>query len=128
MSINRATLLGRLTKDVELKYGASGNAYASFGLATSESWTKDGEKQEKVEFHNIKVFGKLAELCSQYIGKGRQIFLEGQIQYDSYEKDGQKKYITNIVARNIQFLGGKSEKSQAVKTVDAAAMHDEIPF
>ena len=110
MSINKVMLIGRLGQDPELKYTPSGSAVANFSLATSESWNdKSGQKQERTEWHRIVVWGKLAELCNQYLAKGRQAFVEGSLQTRSWEdQQGNKKYTTEIVARNIQFLGGQA--------------------
>lgn len=107
--INQATILGRATKAPELKHTPSGHAVASFSVATSKK-IKD---QEKTEFHNIVVWGKLAELCAKYIKKGDWTFLQGEIQTESYEKDGQKRYSTKINAQNVQFLGQKSNQDGA---------------
>ncbi|MCP4914314.1 MAG: single-stranded DNA-binding protein [Oligoflexia bacterium] len=110
MSINKVILIGRLGQDPELKYTPGGTAVANFSVATSESWAdKSGQKQEKTEWHRIVVWGKLAELCNQYLAKGRQAFIEGSLQTRSWEdQQGQKKYTTEIVAKNIQFLGGQA--------------------
>jgi single-strand DNA-binding protein len=81
-------------------------------VATSKTWTKDGEKQEKTSWHRIVVWGKLAELCNQYLEKGSQCFIEGEIDYQSWEDDqGAKHYATDIVAHTVQFLGGKNESN-----------------
>ena len=108
MSVNRVTILGRLGQDTELKYTPSGSAVCNFSVATSESWTdKSGQKQEKTEWHRIVVWGKLAELCNQYLGKGKQCYIEGKLQTRSWDdKDGQKRYTTEILANTVQFLGG----------------------
>ncbi|EPZ49902.1 single-stranded DNA-binding protein [Halobacteriovorax sp. GFR7] len=108
MSVNKVILVGRLGQDPELKYTPSGMAVCNFSLATGESWTdKNGQKQERTEWHRVVVWGKLAELCGQYLAKGRQAYLEGQLQTRSWEdKDGNKRYTTEINARTVQFLGG----------------------
>lgn len=110
MSVNKVIILGRLGQDPELKYTPSGAAVCNFSLATSESWTdKAGQKQEKTEWHRIVVWGKLAELCNQYLAKGRQAFVEGKMQTRSWDdKDGQKKYTTEIMASTVQFIGGQA--------------------
>lgn len=110
MSVNKVILLGRLGQDPELKYTPSGMAVCNFTLATGESWTdKNGQKQEKTEWHRVVVWGKLAELCGQYLAKGRQAFLEGSVQTRSWDaKDGTKRYTTEINAKTVQFLGGAS--------------------
>lgn len=114
MSINKVMLIGRLGQDPELKYTPSGSAVCNFSLATSESWTdKSGQKQEKTEWHRVVVWGKLAELCNQYLAKGRQAFIEGSLQTRQWDdKQGQKRYTTEINAKNVQFLGGQAGASQ----------------
>ena len=109
MSMNKVMLLGRLGQDPELKYTPSGTAVCNFSLATSDQWTdKSGQRQEKTEWHRIVVFGKLAELCNQYLSKGRQALVEGSLQTRSWEgEDGKKRYMTEIVGRNVQFIGGQ---------------------
>jgi single-strand DNA-binding protein len=110
MSVNKVILLGRLGQDPELKYTPGGSPVCNFSVATTESWTdKSGQKQEKTEWHRIVVWGKLAELCNQYLSKGRQAFLEGRLQTRSWDdKDGNKKYTTEILASTVQFIGGPS--------------------
>ena len=112
MSVNKVILLGRLGQEPELKYTPSGSAVCSFSLATSENWTdKSGQKQEKTEWHRIVVWGKLGELCNQYLAKGRQVYLEGKLQTRSWDdKTGQKRYTTEINAITIQFIGAQGEK------------------
>lgn len=106
--------MGRLGQNPEVKYTQSGQAVANFSLATSENWTdKAGQKQEKTEWHRIVVWGKLAELCNQYLAKGRQAYIEGRIQTRQWQdKDGQTKYTTEILAQTIQFLGGQTQGQQ----------------
>lgn len=110
MSINKVMLIGRLGQDPELKYTPSGAAVCNFSLATTESWAdKNGQKQERTEWHRVVVWGKLAELCNQYLAKGRQAFVEGSLQTRSWDaKDGTKRYTTEINAKSVQFLGGAS--------------------
>lgn len=107
--VNKVIIVGNLGKDPEVK--AAGNTtVANFSLATSENYTdKAGAKQEKTEWHRIVAWGKLAELAGQYLKKGRQVYVEGKLQTREWEKDGQKKYTTEVVASNITFLGGKQE-------------------
>jgi single-strand DNA-binding protein len=108
MSVNKVIILGRLGQDPELKYTPGGMAVCNFTVATSESWAdKAGQKQERTEWHRIVVWGKLAELCNQYLTKGRQAFIEGSLQTRSWDdKSGQKRYTTEIVAKTVQFIGG----------------------
>jgi len=113
MSVNRCTLVGNLGKDPELRYTPSGDAVATFSIATSERFkSKDGKQQEKTEWHNIVVWRQLAEICGKYLAKGKMVYIEGKIQTRSYEKDGQTRYVTEIVADQMQMLGGKPEGSQ----------------
>ena len=107
--INKVILIGNLGKDPEVRFTPGGQAVANFNIATSESWTdkNSGQKQERTEWHRIVVWGKLAELCGEYLKKGRQCYVEGRLQTREWtDKEGQKKYTTEIVANTVQFLGG----------------------
>ena len=110
MSVNKAILIGNLGKDPELKYTQSGKAVASFSLATTERWTsQDGQKQEQTVWHNIVAWGRTGELAKEYLAKGRQVYIEGRINNRSYDdKEGNKKYITEVVANQILILDKKS--------------------
>lgn len=107
MSINKVILVGNLGKDPELRYTPSGAAVANFTLATSERFKdKSGEWQEKTEWHNIVAWRQLAEICGKYLHKGKQVYIEGKIQTRSYDdRDGNKRYTTEIVADQMQMLG-----------------------
>ena len=108
--INKAILVGRLGSDPEVRYTPSGVAVANFNIATSEEWKdKDtGEKKERTEWHRIVAWSKLGEICGEYLSKGRQVYVEGRIQTRSWEdRDGNKRYTTEIVASDVQFLGGR---------------------
>lgn len=111
MSVNKVQLLGRLGQDPELKYTPGGPAVCNFTLATSESWTdKSGKKQEKTEWHRVVVWGKLAELCNMYLSKGRQAYVEGRLKTRGWDdKQGNKRYTTEINAKEVQFLDSKNE-------------------
>ncbi len=107
--INKVILIGNLGKDPEVRFTPGGQAVANFNIATSESWNdkNTGQKQERTEWHRIVVWGKLAELCGEYLKKGRQCYVEGRLQTREWtDKEGQKKYTTEIVANTVQFLGG----------------------
>lgn len=117
--INKVLLIGNLGDDPEIKYTTSGSAVANFKIATSERWKdKDGNKQERTEWHRIVAFGRLAEICAEYLTKGKQVYIEGRIQTRQWDdKDGNKRYTTEIVANEMQMLGGKGaqvEKSENV--------------
>ena len=124
MSVNKVILLGRLGQDPELKYTPSGAAVCNFSLATSETWTdkNSGQKNEKTEWHRVVVWGKLAELCNQYLAKGRQAFVEGRLQTRAWDdKSGQKRYTTEINAATVQFIGGQAQAGQTNQTNNQGA-------
>jgi single-strand DNA-binding protein len=112
--VNKVILIGNLGKDPEVRFTPSGAAVANFNIATNESWTdKSGQKQEKTEWHRIVVWGKLAELCGEYLKKGRQAYVEGRLQTREWtDKEGKKNYTTEIVAQTVQFLGGGPGRSE----------------
>src|SRR2546422_6502336 len=107
-SVNKVILVGNLGKDPEVRFTPSGRAVAKFSLATTDSWMdQESGRQERTEWHNIVVWGKQAENCGQYLAKGRQVYIEGAIRSRSYDdKEGNKRYITEVVAQRVQFLGG----------------------
>lgn len=108
--LNKVMLIGHLGKDPELKYTPGGAAVASFSLATNESYKdKEGNQQEKTEWHRLVVWNKQAEIAAEYLKKGQQVFVEGKLQTRSWEKDGQKHYMTEVVVLNFQMLGRKGE-------------------
>jgi single-strand DNA-binding protein len=109
--INKVILVGNLGKDPELSYLPSGQSVAKFSLATSRSYKdKNGEMKEETEWHNVVAWGKLGEICAQYLTKGRQAYVEGRIQSRTWEgRDGQKRTSVDIVANDIQMLGGRGE-------------------
>jgi len=110
MSVNKVILVGNLGKDPEIRFTGSGSGVCKFPIATSERWRdkESGEMKERTEWHNITVWGKQGEQCNQYLSKGRQVYIEGGIRTTSYDdKQGQKRYFTEIVAQRVQFLGGQ---------------------
>jgi single-strand DNA-binding protein len=129
MSVNKAILVGNLGKDPELRYTPSGKAVASFSLATSERWTgQDGQKQESTTWHNIVVWGRQAETAKEYLAKGRQVYIEGRISNRSYDdKDGNKRYISEVVALNIQFLSGRDDQRPAAEPSEKPDMSPPPP-
>ena len=122
-SLNKTFLIGNLTRDVELRYIPSGAPVANFGLAVNRAYTNsDGEKVEEVCFIDIVAWKRLAEVASEYLSKGRSVFVEGRLQMDSWEEeDGKKRSKLKVVAQNIQFLGGA--KADSEEETD-----DDIPF
>jgi len=117
--INKVIIVGNLGKDPEIKYTASGAAIANITVATSESWNdkQTGEKVEKTEWHRVVAFQRLAEIMGEYLKKGSQVYIEGKLQTRKWQdQNGQDKYTTEIVADNMQMLGGKTEsKTEADK-------------
>lgn len=109
--INKVILVGNLGNDPEVRYSQSGTAMTSISVATSESW-KDktsGEQQERTEWHRVKFFGRLAEIAGEYLKKGSQVYIEGKLRTDKYtDKAGVEKYSTDIIADEMQMLGGKT--------------------
>jgi single-strand DNA-binding protein len=133
--INKVILVGRLGKDPEVRSTPSGVTVAKFSLATDEKFTdKSGEKQERTEWHNIKALGRLGEICGQYLRKGKLVYIEGAIHYDQYEKDGQKRYWTEIVAREMKMLesrgdgGGGGGYDGPSQSPDNGPSDDDVPF
>ncbi len=114
-SLNKVILIGNLGKDPEIRYTQQGEPIANFSLATSERWTdKSGQKQEKTEWHRVEVFGKTAQIVRDYLTKGRQVYLEGQIRYEEWtDKDGNKRNTTRIrvsgPGSRLVLLGGRGE-------------------
>ena len=111
--INKVILVGNLGADPETRYTPSGTAITSIRIATSESW-KDkttGEQQERTEWHRVKFFGRLAEIAGEYLKKGSQVYVEGKLRTDEYEKDGIKRYSTDVIADEMQMLGSRGGAS-----------------
>lgn len=108
-SLNKAILIGRLGADPEVRYTSNGNPVANFRMATSETWNdKQGQRQERTEWHRIVAWGKLGELCGQYLAKGRLVCVEGRLQTRQWEdRDGNKRQTTEIQAKDVQFLDSK---------------------
>ncbi|HET6633144.1 MAG TPA: single-stranded DNA-binding protein [Rhodanobacteraceae bacterium] len=149
--VNKVILIGNLGADPESRSTTSGGQIVTFSLATTDSWNdkQSGEKRERTEWHRIKAFGRLGEICAQYLSKGQQVYIEGRIQTDKFTgKDGVEKYFTDIIANDMQMLGGRGEgggsrgssgggydrPQQRPANAPAAAMpaddmpEDDIPF
>jgi len=130
-SLNRVLLIGNLGADPDLSYTPSGTAKATMRLATHEHWTnKDGTKGERTEWHRIIAWGRLAEVMGEYATKGRQLFVEGRLQTRSWDdKDGNKRWTTEIVATNIQLLSAPNNKKKVSQEVEAPGEpDDDMPF
>ena len=124
--MNRVMLIGRLGKDPEFRYTPSGTAVAKFTLATNRR-KRNGEDQPP-DWHRVTVWSKLAEICAQYLTKGKQVMIEGRIEYGSYNKDGVKHYTTDIIAENLEMLGRQGESESREPTRPAGMQEEDIPF
>jgi len=108
--VNKVILVGNLGNDPDVKYTQGGMAITTLSLATTSARKdKDGQQVEKTEWHRVKLFGKLGEIAGEYLKKGRQVYIEGRIEYGEYEKDGVKRYTTDIIGDEMQMLGGGAE-------------------
>ena len=133
--VNKVILVGNLGKDPELRYTPSGQAVATFSLATGRKWKdKEGQMQDQTDWHNIVTWGRQAEIAKEYLKKGSPIFIEGRIQYRTYnDRDGNKRYITEIVAQSLQMLGRKGaetapEVPEEIDVETPPAADEDIPF
>ncbi len=146
--INKVILVGRLGKDPEVRSTPSGQTVAEFTMATDEKYTdKSGNKVERTEWHNIQAWGRLGEICGQYLRKGKLIYIEGRIQTDSWDdkETGQKRYKTRITANEMKMLGGKGDgdsggseggssygnrqrSNEPAKVADGGDDDDNVPF
>tara|TARA_A100001037_G_C15108761_1_gene617850 strand:+ start:1157 stop:1603 length:447 start_codon:yes stop_codon:yes gene_type:complete len=144
--INKVILIGNLGRDPETRYSQGGNAVTNFSIATSESWRdrNSGEQQERTEWHNVVCFARLAEIAGEYLRKGSKVYIEGSLRTSSWEQDGQKKYRTEVMARELQMLdsrGGEGVSEQEFSSSSAnsgeaslspeentADFDDDIPF
>ena len=137
MSINKVILIGNVGKDPEVNYIKEDLPVARFTLATSETYTKDGQKVTNTEWHNIVIWRGLAKVVEKYVKKGSKLYLEGKITNRQYEKDGQTKYFTEIVANNLQMLDSRNANTEASTSAPAPApeskstidtSEDDLPF
>lgn len=136
-SVNKVILIGNLGKDPDFRVTPGGQPVANFSIATTEKWSdKAGEKKEKTEWHNIVLWGRLAEIANQYLRKGGSVYIEGRLQTRSWDdKDGNKRYTTEIVGNSLQMLGGRREASSSEDIPQAAEppqadgrVQDDLPF
>ena len=113
--INKVILIGNLGRDPETRYSQAGNAVTKFSVATSESWRdrQSGEQQERTEWHNVVCFARLAETAGQYLRKGSKVYIEGSLSTSSWEQDGQKRYRTEVIARDFQMLDSRGSNGGA---------------
>lgn len=136
--LNQVNLIGNLGNDVDLKYTQGGMAIATLSLATTRSRKdKDGNYQDETSWHRVKLFGKTAEVAGEYLKKGSSVYIGGRLEYGSYEKDGVKQYTTDIIGKDMQMLGGKSDGGERPARQPAQrrepattkpASFDDVPF
>ncbi|RMG12530.1 MAG: single-stranded DNA-binding protein [Deltaproteobacteria bacterium] len=141
-SVNKAIIIGNLGRDPEVRYTSGGQAVCNFTVATNEQWKdKSGQRQERTEWHRVVVWGRQGELCGQYLAKGRTVYVEGRLQTREWtDRDGNKRYTTEIVAQNVQFLdtrggggpaevaGGPDDFGPPPPGFDEGGADDDIPF
>jgi len=137
-SINKVILIGNLGRDPEVRYTPSGTAVANFSIATTENWTnKDGEKESHTEWHRIVAWGRLGEICGEYLSKGKQVYIEGRIRTNEWEdQEGNKRQNKEIVALTMQMLGSRAQAepssdespSPEPDTASSGPTEDDIPF
>lgn len=136
MSVNKVIVVGNLGRDAEVRYTPGGAAVCRFSVATTETWNdKSGQRQERTEWHNCDLWGKQAESLSEYLVKGKQVYIEGKLQTDDYtDKDGVKRKATKIRVERVTLLGGGSRDGQASRPSEPSRDHgypltdDDIPF
>jgi single-strand DNA-binding protein len=124
-SVNKAILVGNLGRDPEMRYMPNGEAVCNFSIATTENWKdKNGQKQEKTEWHNIVMYRRLAEIAGEYLKKGRPVYIEGRLQTRKWEKDGVTRYTTEIVADQMQMLGSREGGGSSNASYDGGVADD----
>ena len=135
--VNKVILIGNLGADPEVRYTQNGTAVANFRMATTETWKKEGEKEELTEWHRVVAFGRLGQICGEYLSKGSKVYIEGRIQTRKWEdRDGNPRYTTEIVAREMKMLSPRgAEEGQSGRyneeeppLQDAPPMEDDVPF
>jgi single-strand DNA-binding protein len=125
-SLNRVQLIGRLGRDPETRFTPKGSKVCSFSVAVDHKWRgAEGESRESTDWFNIEAWGRLGEICQEYLHKGRLVFVEGRLRTDQYEKDGEKRYITKVVAYSMQMLDRKPDEEEPAP---APAEDEEFPF
>jgi single-strand DNA-binding protein len=136
-SVNKVILIGNLGADPEQRYTATGTAMATFNVATKDFWNnKEGVREERTEWHRIVAWGRLGEICGEYLSKGKQVYIEGKLRTRSWEdREGNKRYTTEILAQNMQMLGSAAERVPPERELGGpepqsggAMPDDDIPF
>ncbi len=126
-NLNRVQLIGRLGRDPETRYTPKGSKVCQFSIAVDRRWrSAEGEAKERTDWFNVEVWGRLGETCQEYLSKGRLVFIEGRLQTDQYDKDGEKHYFTKVVASGMQILDRKPEETEPVPPPPEP--EEEFPF
>jgi single-strand DNA-binding protein len=126
-SLNRIQLIGHLGKDPEVRFTSTGKKVCTFSLAVSRRWkTSTGEDKETTDWFNVEAWGRLGEICKQYLHKGRLVFLEGQLRTDRYEREGETRYFTKVIASQMQMLDRKAEELPTVEGDEPADEEETI--
>lgn len=129
MSLNKCLIIGRLGADPDYKVISDTAQVCNLSVATSEKWKdKSGEMQERTEWHRVSVWGKAAENCAKYLKKGSQVYVEGSLRTEKYEKDGQEKYATKLIASQVQFLSTAKGDDQTQSEPEAPSASDDLGF
>ena len=134
--INKVILIGNLGADPEVRYTQNGTAVANFRVATTETWTKDGKKEEQTEWHRIVAFARLGEICGEYLAKGSRVYIEGRLQTRKWDdRDGNTRYTTEVVAREMKMLSPRGSSDHAGMSreeeppyPESSGMGDDVPF
>jgi single-strand DNA-binding protein len=135
--INKVILIGNLGADPEMRYTQNGTAVANFRVATTETWKKDGEREEQTEWHRVVAFGRLGEICGEYLSKGSKVYVEGRLQTRKWEdRDGNPRYTTEVVAREMKMLSPRGSSAEASTgygdepplAEPPPGMEDDVPF
>jgi len=128
MGVNKVILVGYLGDNPEMRYTPDGKGVATFNIATNYRWTDDkGNKHQGVDWHRVKAWGKKADICAEHLEKGSHVYVEGKLKHHSWEKDGVRRYMTEVVVQCVEFLGPK-DKKDSMPEVPAAHQDDDIPF
>ncbi len=138
LGVNKVILIGNLGGDPEVRYSTTGTPVTTFRIATNENWTtRDGQRETRTEWHRIVAFGKLGEICAEYLTKGKQVYVEGRLRTRSWEdRDGNKRWTTEVVATNVVMLGaaGEQVREEAIpeslpeEEISPPPEEDDIPF
>ena len=125
-ALNRVQLIGRLGRDPDTRFIPTGKKVCTFSLAVDRRWkSKEGETRESTDWFNVEAWGRLGEICQEYLNKGRLVFIEGRLQTDRYEQEGETRYFTKVIARHIQMLDRRPEEEEVEAAAEEAIAEDE---